>query len=116
LNAILLKNPPRYRLRAGRNKKPGDNISTTGLNNIVEKQGNMVRKPRLQLHDLRRTYAEFEHRAGVSIEQSSTLLSHATRGPSNPERNQDNFAYPPKKVYSRDMQNYPFSAETHSNQ
>jgi integrase len=38
----------------------------------------MIGKPELQPHDLRRTYAELGRRAGVSIEQISRLLGHAT--------------------------------------
>ena len=38
----------------------------------------MIGKPYLQPHDLRRTYAELGRRAGVSIEQISVLLGHAT--------------------------------------
>lgn len=62
----------------GRNKVPGKSISTTGLYNIVQKRGAMIGKPELQPHDLRRTYAELGRRAGVSIEQISKLLGHAT--------------------------------------
>ncbi len=75
----FLVGPNRYVLRSvGRNKEPGDSISTTGLYNIVQKRGNMIGKPGLQPHDLRRTYAELGRRAGVSIEQISSLLGHAT--------------------------------------
>ena len=62
----------------GRNKKPGESISTTGLYYIVQKRGAMIGKPELQPHDLRRTYAELGRRAGVSIEQISKLLGHAS--------------------------------------
>lgn len=62
----------------GRNKVPGESISTIGLYNIVQKRGKMIGKPNLQHHDLRRTYAELGRRAGVSIEQISRLLGHAT--------------------------------------
>jgi len=61
----------------GRNRVPGDSISTTGLYNIVQKRGAMIGKPELQPHDMRRTYAELGRRAGVSIEQISKLLGHA---------------------------------------
>ena len=47
----------------GRNKEPGESISTTGLYNIVQKRGAMIGKPALQPHDLRRTYAELGRRA-----------------------------------------------------
>ncbi len=62
----------------GRNRVPGESISTTGLYNIVQKRGTMIGKPGLQPHDLRRTYAELGRRAGVSIEQISKLLGHAS--------------------------------------
>lgn len=62
----------------GRNKVPGDSISTTGLYNIVLKRGAMIGKPDLQPHDLRRTYAELGRRAGVPISQISKLLGHAS--------------------------------------
>jgi integrase len=62
----------------GRNKIPGDSISTIALYNLVQKRGAMIGKPDLQPHDLRRTYAELGRRAGVSIEQISKLLGHAT--------------------------------------
>jgi len=58
----------------GRNKMPGESISTTGLYNIVQKRGAMIGKPNLQPHDLRRTYAELGRRAGVPISQISKLL------------------------------------------
>jgi site-specific recombinase XerD len=60
----------------GRNKIPGDSISTIALYNIVQKRGVMIGKPALQPHDLRRTYAELGRRADVSIEQ--IMLGHAT--------------------------------------
>ncbi len=62
----------------GRNKVPGDSISTTGIYNIVQKRGKMIRKPDLQPHDLRRTYAELGRRAGVPISQISKLLGHSS--------------------------------------
>ncbi|MDP8285564.1 MAG: site-specific integrase [Candidatus Electryonea clarkiae] len=62
----------------GRNKKPGESISTTGLYYIVQKRGAMIGKPELQPHDLRRTYAELGRRAGVPISQISKLLGHAS--------------------------------------
>jgi len=62
----------------GRNKEPGESISTTGLYNIVQKRGAMIGKSELQPHDLRRTYAELGRRAGVPISQISKLLGHAS--------------------------------------
>lgn len=62
----------------GRNRIPGDSISTTGLYNIVQKRGKMIGKPDQQPHDLRRTFAELGRRAGVPISQISKLLGHAS--------------------------------------
>jgi len=62
----------------GRNKEPGESISTTGLYNIVQKRGEMIGKLDLQPHDLRRTYAELGLRAGVTISQISKLLGHSS--------------------------------------
>ena len=62
----------------GRNKEPGDSISTPGLYNIVQKRGLMIGKPELQPHDLRRTYAELGRRAGVTISQISKLLGRSS--------------------------------------
>ena len=62
----------------GRNRIPGESISTTGLYNLVQKRGAMIGKPDLQPHDLRRTYAELGRRAGVPISQISKLLGHAS--------------------------------------
>ncbi len=62
----------------GRNKEPGESISTTGLYHLVRKRGSMIGKPELQPHDLRRTFAELGRRAGVPISQISKLLGHAS--------------------------------------
>lgn len=61
----------------GRNKVPKESISTIWLNNIIQKRGKMIGKPDLQPHDLRRTYAELDRRAGVPISQISKLFGHA---------------------------------------
>jgi integrase len=67
-----------YVLRAlGRDKKPGASMTTTALYNLVQKRGAMIGRPDLQPHDLRRTFAQLGHEAGVSITQISTLLGHA---------------------------------------
>jgi len=62
----------------GRNRMPGESISTTGLYNIVQKRGAMIGKLDLQPHDLRRTFAELGRRAGIPISQISKLLGHAS--------------------------------------
>ncbi|MFO7944532.1 MAG: hypothetical protein R6U51_09580 [Anaerolineales bacterium] len=67
----------------GRNKVPGESISTTALYDIVQKRGALIgtseavqSKPELQPHDLRRTYAELGRRAGVPIEKSRRHAVH----------------------------------------
>lgn len=62
----------------GRDKVPGEEMSTTSMYNIIQKRGEMIGKPNLQPHDLRRTYAELGRQAGVPIEQISILLGHAS--------------------------------------
>lgn len=62
----------------GRNRKPGDSITSTALYYMVQKRGAMIGKPDLQPHDLRRTYAQLGYEAGVPITQISTLLGHAS--------------------------------------
>ncbi len=75
----FLVGPKGFVLRSlGRNKVPGESISTTALYDIVQKRGKMIGKPELQPHDLRRTYAELGRRAGVPIAQISKLLGHAS--------------------------------------
>jgi integrase len=61
----------------GRNKNPGESMSTTALYNIVQKRGELIGKPDLQPHDLRRTFAQLGYEAGVPITQISVLLGHA---------------------------------------
>ena len=61
----------------GRSKQLGDKMTTTALYNLVQKRGGMIGKENLQPHDLRRTFAQLGHEAGISITQISTLLGHA---------------------------------------
>ncbi|MEA3222537.1 MAG: site-specific integrase [Thermodesulfobacteriota bacterium] len=61
----------------GRNKKPGESMSTTAIYNLVQKRGGLIGKPDLQPHDLRRTYAQLGYEAGIPIAQISILLGHA---------------------------------------
>jgi integrase len=61
----------------GRNKQAGESMSAVSLYNIVAKRGGMIGKDDLQPHDLRRTFAQLGHEAGISITQISTLLGHA---------------------------------------
>lgn len=60
----------------GRNKKPSESMSTTAVYNIVQKRGELIGKPDLQPHDLRRTFAQLGYEAGISIAQISILLGH----------------------------------------
>jgi integrase len=62
----------------GRNKVPGESISTTSVYNIVQKRGALIGLPGLEPHDLRRTFAQLGYEAGVPITQISTLLGHAS--------------------------------------
>jgi integrase len=62
----------------GRDREPGDSLSTTALYNLVQKRGAMIGKPDLQPHDLRRTFAQLGYEAGIAITQISTLLGHAS--------------------------------------
>jgi integrase len=67
-----------YLLRSlGRDKIPGQSLTTTALYNLVQKRGELIGKPDLQPHDLRRTYAQLGLEAGIPIEQISKLLGHA---------------------------------------
>jgi integrase len=61
----------------GRNKQAGESMSAVALYNIVAKRGGMIGKENLQPHDLRRTFAQLGHEAGITITQISTLLGHA---------------------------------------
>jgi integrase len=62
----------------GRDRIPGDSLSTTALYNIVQKRGAMIGKPDLVPHDLRRTFAQLGYEAGVDVAQISVLLGHAS--------------------------------------
>lgn len=54
----------------------GDGLSAVGLFKIVAHYGQLIGRPELAPHDLRRTYAQIGHEAGVAIEQISMLLGH----------------------------------------
>jgi integrase len=41
---------------------------------LVQKRGELMGRPNLEPHDLRRTFAQLGYEAGVSITQISTLL------------------------------------------
>jgi len=69
---------PGYIARSlGMKKEIGESISPIGVFNIVRKYGEMIDKPKLAPHDLRRTYAQLGYAAGVPISQISVLLGHA---------------------------------------
>lgn len=75
--AGVVGNEGRILRSLGRNRKPGDSMSTTALYNLVRKRGGEIGKPKLAPHDLRRTFAQLGFEAGVPITQISTLLGHA---------------------------------------
>ncbi len=61
----------------GRNKQPGESMTTTAIYHLVQKRAGMIGKPELQPHDLRRTYAQLGLEAGIPISQISILLGHS---------------------------------------
>jgi integrase/recombinase XerC len=62
----------------GRDKVPGDSLSTTAVYHLVQKRGALIGRPDLEPHDLRRTYAQLGYEAGVPLTQISKLLGHAS--------------------------------------
>lgn len=62
----------------GRQMELGGSLSAIGVFNIVRKHGEMIDRPELAPHDLRRTYAQLGYDAGVPITQISKLLGHAS--------------------------------------
>jgi integrase len=62
----------------GRDRKPGDSITPTGLYYLVRRRGEEIGKPNLAPHDLRRTFAQLGYEAGVPVTQISRLLGHAS--------------------------------------
>jgi integrase len=62
----------------GRDKVPGDSLSTTAVYHLVQKRGALIGRPDLEPHDLRRTYAQLGYEAGVPLTQISRLLGHAS--------------------------------------
>lgn len=68
-----------YVLRSlGMNRRPGDSMSAVAIFQVVRKRGEMIDKPDLAPHDLRRSYAQIGYEAGVPITQLSKLLGHAS--------------------------------------
>jgi integrase len=60
----------------GNNQEPGESMSAPALFNLVRKYGGYIGIGDLASHDLRRTYAQLGHEAGVPITQISKLLGH----------------------------------------
>jgi site-specific recombinase XerD len=60
------------------NSKQSEELSGDGVFYIVAKRGKMIGKPKLQPHDLRRTYAQLGYEAGIPVTQISRLLGHAS--------------------------------------
>jgi integrase len=56
----------------------GESLSSVGLFNLVRDAGAAMGKPELAPHDLRRTYAQLGHEAGVPVTQISKLLGHSS--------------------------------------
>lgn len=54
------------------------NLTSAQVFNIVRRCGRDIGKPGLAPHDLRRTYAEIGHKAGIPITQLSLLLGHSS--------------------------------------
>ena len=61
----------------GRKRVLGESMSTVAIFHIVRKHGAMIGKPALAPHDLRRTYAQLGHEAGVAVTQISRMLGHS---------------------------------------
>lgn len=59
-------------------KELRDDMSAVALFYIVQAHGAGIGKPELAPHDLRRTYAQLGHEAGIPITQISKLLGHAS--------------------------------------
>jgi len=60
----------------GMNKEPKGSMSGQSVLNLISKYGQMIGKPELRPHDLRRTFAETLKKQGRSIEEISILLGH----------------------------------------
>jgi integrase len=76
--AAVVGNEGRILRSLGRSKTPGDSMTTTALYDLVQKRGELIGKPDLQPHDLRRTFAQLGYEAGIPITQLSKLLGHAS--------------------------------------
>ena len=60
----------------GMKREAGESMSAQGLFDLARKYGQMIGKPELAPHDLRRTYAQLAFEAGLAITQISVLLGH----------------------------------------
>lgn len=56
--------------------KIGKSLSASALFVIVRRYGNLIGKPQLAPHDLRRTYAQIGYEVGVPVTQIGKLLGH----------------------------------------
>lgn len=63
--------------RLGRSQELGESLSTVGVFEVVRKHGEMIGKPDLAPHDLRRSWAQAGYEAGLPLTQISKLLGHA---------------------------------------
>lgn len=55
-----------------------DSLSTRAVSDIVHHYGAMIGLPELEVHDLRRTWAQLGLEAGIPIQQISILLGHSS--------------------------------------
>lgn len=67
----------------GMSQELGDCLSSVAIFNIVQKRAAKIgfdgeSRPELQAHDLRRTFAQLGHEAGIPITQISKLLGHSS--------------------------------------
>jgi integrase/recombinase XerD len=69
-NALILRS-------IGRDGIIGESLSAVGLFKIVRKHGELIDKPALAPHDLRRTYAQLGYEAGIPLTQITVLLGHS---------------------------------------
>ena len=60
----------------GMNREPGASMSAVAVFKVIRAYGVKIGKPDLAAHDLRRTFAQLGHAAGVPITQLSRLLGH----------------------------------------
>jgi integrase len=69
-NALILRS-------IGRDGTIGQSLSAVGLFKIVRKHGEIIDKPKLAPHDLRRTFGQLGYEAGIPLTQITVLLGHS---------------------------------------